>query len=435
MKLLFNSLYYRTAARLFLGVLIIEILLLGISWLWMGKPMVQHSAMDFAKLIQNAASTYQAMGLPERAAFRERLLQTHALILEPVANNSGSKPVGDAPQLPYFRNLEDALSRLAGQPVALLRQGDAYVVDFPGRDTILRFRFSHDRIGTEPGLALTVMAILALLLASLLAALFLAKRMTRPIELIAHRTEAPGNGDLPAPLPEEGPAELRDIARNFNQMTSQNRELLDNRATMLAGISHDLRAPITRARMALELARDNMDESLALRIERALLQMEALIAQYLDFSADGIKEGTSPLNVPTLLRELAQTFKRSDIHFDVAEGIVYLPSRAFIRCAQNLLDNAVKHGVGAPVEVSFHKSAATWVLEIADRGPGIPDSQLDLVFQPFRRLDNARTQPGSGLGLSIVHEICRVQGWFVSLLPRPGGGLIARLSLPIAAQD
>jgi two-component system osmolarity sensor histidine kinase EnvZ len=187
--------------------------------------------------------------------------------------------------------------------------------------------------------------------------------------------------------------------------------------------------------MALELARHSMDEALALRIERSLLQMEALIAQYLDFSGNSVKEGTSPLSVATLLKEVAQTFRNANIEFNVSENIVYLPSRAFIRCAQNLLDNAVKHGEGKLIDVHFHKSGANWILEIADHGQGIPAHQLDLVFQPFRRLDNARTQTGSGLGLSIVHEICRVQGWFVSLLPRPGGGLIARLSIPIAAQD
>ncbi|MHB8760281.1 MAG: sensor histidine kinase, partial [Thiobacillus sp.] len=149
-----------------------------------------------------------------------------------------------------------------------------------------------------------------------------------------------------------------------------------------------------------------------------------------------IKEGASPLNIPALLREVMQTHKHSEIHLDVScEEVAYLPSRAFIRCAQNLIDNAVKHGRGAPIEVSFRKTASIWTLEIADRGPGIPDAQLERVFQPFLRLDNARTQTGSGLGLSIVQEICRTQGWFVTLMPRPGGGLIARLTLPVAVQS
>jgi two-component system osmolarity sensor histidine kinase EnvZ len=434
MKPRFNTLYLRTAAGLFLGALAIGSMLMLIGWLLMGRPLVQHSATDLAKLIHNAAATYQAMPESRRRAFRQRLWQVHAVSLEAISEKPAAPLVGDKPRLPYLRYLEDALSQLVGKPVAVVRQGETYAVDIP-LPTPLRFRFNHDRIGTAPGLALAVMTSLALL-ASLLAALLLAKRMARPIELIAHRTETPGSGDLPALLPEEGPNELRDIARNFNHMTSQNRELLDNRAAMLAGISHDLRAPITRARMALELARDNMDESLALRIERALIQMDTLIAQYLDFSANGVKEGASPLNIAALLKEVAQTFKNSNIRFEIAEGIVYLPSRAFTRCAQNLLDNAIRHGpAGTPVEASFYKSGSTWLLDVADRGAGIPDDKLDQVFQPFVRLDNARTQPGSGLGLAIVQEICRVQGWFVTLLPRPGGGLIARLSLPLAAQD
>ena len=430
MKLLFNSLYYRTAAGLFLGLLVIEVLLLIIGWRLMGGPMVERSASDFASVIQHAAQSYRHAPQAARKAFQHQLQQTHALTVEPATGT----PPGSQARLPYFHHLEKALANLAGQPVPIRQQGQAYIVDFPVDGATLRFRFNHSRLGTEPALALLMMAAMALF-ASLACTLWLAKRMTRPIEAIVSSTQMLRYGDLPGPLPEEGPYELRDIARNFNQVTSQTRELLDNRATMLAGISHDLRAPITRARMALELARDSMDETLALRIERALIQMEALTAQYLDFTVGSIKEGASPLNIPTLLKELSLTYKNSAISFDVSETIVYLPSRAFIRCVQNLLDNAVKHGAGTPVEVSFHKAESTWVLEIADRGSGIPVSELSQVFQPFRRLDDARTQPGSGLGLSIVQEICRAQGWFVSLLPRAGGGLVARLSLPLAAQD
>jgi two-component system osmolarity sensor histidine kinase EnvZ len=428
----FNTLYVRTASGLYLGVLTIGGLMLLTGWLLMGRPLVQNSATNFAKLILDTAATHQATPESGRRAFRQRVWQVHAIALEALAE----RPLleGDKPRLPYLRYLEGALSRLTGKPVAVMRQGETYAVDIPVHSAILRFRFDHDRIGTAPGLALAVMALLALL-ASLLAALFLARRLTRPIELIAHRSETLSHDNQSAPMPEEGPNELRDIARNFNQMTSQNRELTDSRATMLAGISHDLRAPITRARMALELARDNMDENLALRIERALMQMEALIAQYLDFSENGVKEGASPLNIAALLKEVAQTFKTPDIRFDVAESTVYLPSRAFIRCAQNLLDNAIKHGGGTPVDASFYKSGSTWMFDVADRGAGISDNKLAQVFQPFVRLDNARTRPGSGLGLAIVQEICRVQGWFVTLLPRPDGGLIARLSLPLAAQD
>jgi two-component system osmolarity sensor histidine kinase EnvZ len=427
----YNSFYFRTAALLFIGALVSTAALLVVSWLLVGKPMVQHSAMVFARQIQNAAHTYPLVRPSERAYFRQRLFLDHALTLEP---NGGAPLTGERARLPYFVMLETALSQLAGKPVKLLRQGDRYAVDFPGSPAPLRFHFSHDRIGTAPTLAIAVMAILALL-SSLLAALLLAWYTARPIEDIAQRIDTQGGGAMRAPLPEEGPQELRHIARNFNQVTSQNRELLDSRAIMLAGISHDLRAPITRARMALELARADMDESLAQRIERALLQMETLIVQYLDFTGGSIKEGASPLNIPALLKEVAHAHKQHDIRFDISESVVYLPSRAFIRCAQNLLDNAVKHGAGAPIDVSFHKNASTWTLEISDRGPGIPDDQMRQVFQPFLRLDNARTQAGSGLGLTIVQEISRVQGWFVTLLPRPNGGLIARLSLPIAAQD
>lgn len=431
MRLLTGSFYYQTAATLFVGTLVSSVILVGIGWLLVGKPMVQHSAMTFAKQIQNAADTYPLVREPQRPEFLAHLHRDQALRLEPAAS---STLTGERPRLPYFIYLEEAISQVAGQPVALLRRGEIYSFDFPTRDTNLRFHFNKNRTGAAPILALSTMTVVALL-SSLLIAVLIGKYTARPIETIAQRTEKRHDSGLLVPIREEWPRELREIIRNFNQITTQNRDLINNSSIMLAGISHDLRAPITRARMALELARGDMDESLALRIERALIQMDTLIAQYLDFTGGGIKEGASPLNIPALLKEILQTYKRSEIRLDVSsEGVVYLPSRAFIRCAQNLLDNAVKHSGGAPIDVTFQKIASVWTLEIADRGPGIPDAQLERVFQPFLRLDNARTQPGSGLGLSIVQEICRVQGWFVSLLPRPGGGLIARLTLPVAVQ-
>lgn len=432
MKLLPGSFYYRTAAALFIATLASSVLLVCIGWLLVGRPMVKHQAMTFAKQIQNAADTYRIVAGSRRAEFIAHLDRDQALTLEPGATSALS---GDRPRLPYFVHLESAISQLAGRPVPLLRRGEVYSFDFPVGDTRLRFHFNESRTGAAPVLALSAMTVFAVL-SSLLAAVLVGKYTARPIETIAHRTEARHENGLRAPIPEEGPRELREIVRNFNQISSQNRDLIDSSSIMLAGISHDLRAPITRARMALELARESMDENLALRIERALIQMETLIAQYLDFTGGSIKEGASPLNIPAVLREVMQTHKHSEIHLDVScEEVAYLPSRAFIRCAQNLIDNAVKHGRGAPIDVSFRKTASIWTLEIADRGPGIPDAQLERVFQPFLRLDNARTQTGSGLGLSIVQEICRTQGWFVTLLPRPGGGLLARLTLPVAVQS
>lgn len=425
----FNSLFVRTAAALFLGVLAMGALMMAVGWYWVCKPLVQHSARNLATQIQNAAETFQSLPPDARVAFRQRLQQAHDLTLEPTVGATPGTPV----HLPYLLHLNEALGQLAGKPVALMQQNGHYVVDFPGQTTPLRFRFSHDKIGTHLEAALATLIALALMV-SLLVALALAKRMARPIELIAQQTDRASPSQPVTLLPEDGPDELRDIARHFNHMSVQNRELLDNRATMLAGISHDLRAPITRARMALELARATMDDNLALRIERALFQMEALITQYLEYSADSAKEPATPQNVAALLDEIIQPLNLIDLHIEVPDVSINLPVRAFSRCAQNLLDNAIRHGA-SPISVRFQQIESTWVLDIADSGQGIPDNQLDQVFQPFHRLDNARTHPGSGLGLAIVQEICRLQGWFVSLLPRPGGGLIARLSLPLAAQD
>lgn len=414
---------------LFLGIVLTSMVLVTTSWNLVGKPMVHNATHNFAHQIQNIADSYPLILSPIRARYAQRVFEDLGVKLEP----SPSTPLqGERPRLPYFTHLERALSQLAGDRVTVVRRGDTYSFDFPSGDASLRFSVDHSRLGTAPGLAILTMLVLALL-GSLVSALLIAKLMARPIETIALGTESRQEGGLTPPLTEVGARELRNIVRNFNHITSQNRELMSNNAIMLAGISHDLRAPITRARMALELARERMDANLAERIERSLVQMDTLIAQYLDYTGGSLKEEASPVNIAFLLKEIVQTYKEAEIELKApAEGIS-LASRAFVRCAQNLLDNAVKHGAGKAITVRFEKAGAEWILEIADRGPGIPEAQIDKVFQPFLRLDRARTQPGSGLGLSIVQEICRAQGWRVALLPRPNGGLIARLSMPVVA--
>ena len=421
----FGSFYTRTAATLFLGILASSIVLVATGWFFVGRPTVRNATLNFAHQIENAVETYHVIPDAERERFRRRLLTDLGLVLR----TPDGALRGERSSLPYFRYLEKALSEVAGRPVIVLRHGEAYSFDFPDGAGVVRFSFNHSRLGSEPVLALFVMLSLAVL-SSLFTALFMARYTARPIENIAMRTDMRQQGRSAAALPEEGARELRDIVRNFNALSSQNRELINNSAIMLAGISHDLRAPITRARMALELARENMELALAERIERSLIQMETLIAQYLDYMGGSIKERPARLCVLTLLREIALTHEEAEIRLDVDETPADLPVRALTRCAQNLLDNAVKHSAGGPVDIAFHRRASLWMLEVADRGPGIPQSELEKVFKPFRRLDNARSQLGSGLGLTIVQEICRVQGWTILLEPRDGGGLVARLCMP-----
>lgn len=424
----FGSFYYRTAIALFLGIFASSIVLVATGWFFVGRPTVANATRNFAHQIQNAVETYRVIPEAERQRFRRRLFDDLGLVLRAPGPDALQ---GERSALPYFQYLEKALSEVGGKPVVVLQQGENYSFDFPAGAGFVRFSFSHSRLGTEPVLALLIMLALAVL-SSLFTALFMARHTARPIETIALRTDFHQRGD--AALPEEGPRELRDIVRNFNQLSSQNRELINNSAIMLAGISHDLRAPITRARMALELARENMDHELAGRIERALTQMETLIAQYLDYVGGSVKEPSTRIKVLSAIGEILQTYRQANVQLNVPDVSAHLPVRALTRCAQNLLDNALKHGAGEIVEVSFRQTATAYVLEVADRGPGIPEAEVEKVFQPFLRLDNARTRLGSGLGLTIIQEICRVQGWSISLAPRPGGGLVARLCMPLSAQ-
>lgn len=423
-----DSLCARTAVALFLGILALEAVLMLIGWLLVVAPLVHRSADDLAALMVRAGQLHAQLhgkwGSAEEAALLSHLDAIHQITL----TRPNGPLAGDRSRLPYIRYLQQSLARRTGQPVAVLCQGSAYALDLPTEAGPLRISFRKNRIGTAPALTLTLMALLALL-ASLAAALLLARRITRPLADFVSRTEQLGRGQVPDHLPETGPRELRQLSQRFNILAGEVRELMDDRTVMLGGLSHDLRAPLARARMALELSRPSMEAELHARLERALGQMESMTSLYLDFAA-GLRADVGPLaRADAVLAALVAAAPPGRVTVDdgAAACPARIPETAFRRCAQNLLDNALKYGGDRPVQVQLRCIPGQTVLEILDRGSGIPSADQERVFRPFARLDPARSRPGSGLGLAVVRQICRAQGWHAELLPRPGGGTVARL--------
>lgn len=424
-----DSLYARSALVLFLGILALEMALMPIGWFLVVGPLVQGSAEDFAALMVRVGQLKSGLSDQERQAFFNQLQAIHRLTVEP----GGTPLTGDHSWLPYIQDLEASLVRHTGRQVEVLEQGDGYVLDLPTRAGPLRLYFQHKRIGTAPTLTFALMVLLALA-ASLAAALLLARSLTRPMQSFLARTEQISRGQTPDLLPETGPRELRHLAIRFNILAGQVRELMDDRTAMLAGLSHDLRAPITRARMALELARPDMETALHGQLEQALIQLEAMTRQYLDFAAGVRPNLGASVRAGDIVAELLSTIPPGRIRAELALCPTGVAETAFRRCAQNLLDNALKYGGDTVVDVCLSCDAkGSVLLEITDSGPGIPVQDQERVFRPFVRLDPSRGSPGNGLGLSVVRQICRAQGWEVELLVRPaeeGGGVLARLNVP-----
>jgi two-component system osmolarity sensor histidine kinase EnvZ len=225
---------------------------------------------------------------------------------------------------------------------------------------------------------------------------------------------------------------MRTVSRAFNRMAGDLAAMERERAMVLAGISHDLRTPLSRLRLALEMS--GADRASAEGMGADMEEIDKVIAQFLAF-AKGEDEPLARNDLAALLDEIVEGYqKREQAVSCNAAGIE--PFRfaplAVRRAVSNLIDNALRYAPG-PVEVVAHADGGRVVIEVMDRGPGVPASEADRLKRPFTRLDEARSgQGGAGLGLAIVDRIARVHGGSLDLVAREGGGLVARLSLAAA---
>lgn len=274
----------------------------------------------------------------------------------------------------------------------------------------------------------------AVLVLALFGAWLVMFRVTRPLKALERAAAEIGRGKRPAPVLEAGPEEIRLLARNFNQMNADLARLDEDRALILAGVSHDLRTPLTRLRMGVEMS--IADEATRQDMATDIEEMDRSIGQFLDFArADG-GEPPEEVDLAALLDELAEQYRRRGHDVTATNGgappRLTLRPKAIRRAVGNLVDNALRHaGAALPVELALAMQADKVVIEVRDRGPGIPDAEVERLKLPFTRLQSARTDAiGTGLGLAIVERIARNHGGGFDLLAREGGGLVARISLP-----
>lgn len=271
---------------------------------------------------------------------------------------------------------------------------------------------------------------------SLFGAYLIVSRVSRPLNAVATAARAVGQGASPEHLTEDGPQEIAAVAHAFNQMAGDLARLDADRALILAGVSHDLRTPLARLRLGVELTGAPEGEVAAMVTD--IEEMDRIIGQFLDFGRDDHHEEVQPLDLPPLLQEIATAYQNrgADLRLTLPESAVVLVKELPLRRAlANLLDNALRYaGQNQPLELSVTVGAEDVTIEVADRGPGIPPDQVERMKHPFTRLETARSNTkGAGLGLAIVERIMQRCGGRFDLLARPGGGLRACLVFPPAA--
>lgn len=270
---------------------------------------------------------------------------------------------------------------------------------------------------------------LALLGLALAGAWLIASTLSRPLGAIAAAAGEVGRGRAPAPLAETGPREIRTVSRAFNRMAGDLAAMERERAMVLAGISHDLRTPLSRLRLALEMS--GADKTAAEGMGLDMEEIDKVIAQFLAF-AKGEDEPQLQGDVEMLIAEIAESYGKRERRVAFRRGGL-APFRfaplAIRRAVSNLVDNALSYA-GGEVEIAARREGDRVVVEVLDRGPGVPPGEVERLKRPFTRMNEARSGPGgAGLGLAIVDRIARAHGGRLELAPREGGGLAARLSL------
>jgi two-component system osmolarity sensor histidine kinase EnvZ len=285
-----------------------------------------------------------------------------------------------------------------------------------------------------PTRALTwTLVVLAFLL---IAAFMFARYLARPLRELTSAVTRVGQGEIPPPLPESGPSEIAAVNRGFNTMTANLRQIEKDRAVLLAGVSHDLRTPLARLRLGVEMG--TRDDTLRTGMVSDIEEMDRIIGQFLDFARSDAATALEPADLDAIVGACVDRYVSAGKPVSFQAGQVPeipLKATAISRLVANLIDNALAYGA-PPVEVATSASQDMATIIVSDRGSGIAPDEVEHLKQPFTRATEARVRAdggaGAGLGLAIVDRIARLHGGRFDILPREGGGTLARVTLPLA---
>jgi len=351
------------------------------------------------------------------------------------------------------RALAAHLARTGGRPFRLRLADEAAAGDWQSRDLT-----DHLPSGTSEALLVSVrlddarwvnftapidvsepfwsmralLSMAVMLLAVVALAAIVVRRTTEPLATFAQAAERLGTNVNAPPLPEQGPIEVRQAVRAFNEMQARIRRFVEDRTQMLAAISHDLGTPITRLRLRAEFVEDAEQRQ---KMLADLEAMERMVASALAFARDDTaREPHVMADLRSLLQRVCDDVADAghEVTLEAADRAVRYGCRtaALRRALTNLVDNAAKYGHRA--RVSLRDDGDWLVITIDDDGPGIPEERKEDAFKPFQRLEASRSPQtgGTGLGLTVARTVIRAHGGDITLINRDGGGLRAEVILP-----
>lgn len=427
-----KGLYWRTILIILVPAailqLIITLVFLDDHWRATSKRMSQGVASDVALIIQ----LYERNPTPENFLDLQNLARD-PLRLELTLDRNASV---DRPRCRNFksvsdfyltRELEQALERrVFYDPTCRGRQ---VIIRVPTAQGVLQLKAFSDRVQARSGPLFVAWIFCATLFLAAVSIIFI-RNQVRPIETLADAMQRFGRGDEASMFKVRGSREIRGATLAFFDMRARIRRHIEQRAQLLAGVSHDLRTPLTRLKLQFAL----MPKSPELEdAKRDLADMEATLEEYLAFARGAADEAAETVDLSGLVNEIAAEQIRSGVPLEThtpEAAIIQGRARALKRCLINLIDNAVAHG--EKVRVTTRAGADAMSVIVEDDGPGIPHELYEEAFRPFSQLDETRSrnQKGVGLGLAIARDVARAHGGDVNLGKSELGGLRATLRFP-----
>ena len=436
MRLLPNTLMGRTALLMALLIILSQVAWFGIVRIFFIPPLRAAHANPIVSTIVMARTALESLPQDQRSAFLEALGTHGSFHIVPDGSpqssfkGSNEKPPAD---------LALSLSQTFGPGVILKTEPRTHHlwIRFPVRDQMYWLILPRNRVRPLFPLDLLIWIALGAVIA-LMGAWLVIFRLNRQLRRVLDAARRLGRGETPGKLAETGPEEIRDLSRGFNQMAEGLQKLDAERRLMLAGISHDLRTPLTRLRIGIELLGDKVEAALSRGMIHDIEDMDSILMQFLDYARDGSEEVPQFADFNQIVFDVCHRYgvagQLINTQLDECPAFSFR-KLAVRRMIANLIDNAVRHG-GRDIEARTRNHKDCIVFEVLDRGPGLRHVNPSEVVKPFVRDDRARSRyTGAGLGLTIAERIARLHGGALNLANREGGGLQVTVSLPLPVAE
>lgn len=426
------SLRSRLTLILILALLVFQIIMMVITMALGLFPVMRQSVEDLSERLINASTYWSSLSTDKKIVYEQYIRENAGFYFFNNKNMEKSQTSG----LIFNKLLSTALSKKQHRLIRIksieIANEEYYWMELVIQQKTIRIGFKHERIGTNP--YAVFFALLALnIIFSLLTALIFVRYITQPLMNLLNAAKSLGRGIKPEIKHKNNSWEIQDLYDQFEKMSTEVQSLLENRNTLLIGISHELRTPITRLTLLLEMSRDTLGDSKLNDCNQVLQEMNAIIGQFLSLGRGIAVQESIQINLNESLQNIVDSFTSNRINFDSSYPyLITVAHDALRRVVLNLIDNALKYSEKNKVDVKVETTQTNLSIVILDRGVGIPDDKTAQILQAFVRVDKDKkfNIKGLGLGLAISHLIAQTNGWTLTFSARPEGGTIVKLNIP-----